>query len=141
MFALIPIAWKIGGIAFLIALVAGGYFAWAAHERSLGEAALALKNAHAVIAQREIDAKENAKVVAQLAQKLQDTETKVITVTEKIYAAPVTRDCAQSAPMRAANDGIRQLFNSGAGPVQAGGSPQPLAPMPRSGFSAGQPKR
>ena len=141
MLALIPTAWKIGGALFLVALLAGGYFAWTAHERALGESALALKNANAVIAQRELDAKENARVVAQLAQKLSDTETKVVTVTEKIYAAPVTRDCAQSAPMRAANDGIRQLFNAGAGSVQTPGGPQLAPAVPRSGSGAGQPKR
>lgn len=140
MFALIPMAWKIGGIVFLLALLGGGYVAWAAHERSLGEAALALKNANAVIAQREIDAKENAKVVAQLAQKLQDTETKVVTVTERIYAAPVTRDCGKSPAIRAALDGVRLLYDKPAS-VQAGDSPKPLGPMPGPRPSPSGPQR
>lgn len=84
-----------------------------------------LAAAHAVIEQRELDAKENAKAVAQLAQKLTETETKVITVTEKIYAAPVTRECAASPSMRAASDGVRALISDG----QAGDRAQPVAPV------------
>ena len=88
----------------------------------LGAAQSKLNAANAVIDQREKDAKANAIAVAQLAQKLSDTETKVITVTEKIYAAPITRECAQSPAMRAATDGVRQLLLSGG---QAGDSTKP----------------
>ncbi len=80
-----------------------------------------LAAANAVIAQREEDQRENAKAVAQLAQKLRDTETKVVTVTEKIYAAPVTRECAASPSMRAASDGVRAVISGG----QAGDRRQP----------------
>ena len=80
-----------------------------------------LDAANAVIQQREKDAKANAIAVAQLAQKLNDTETKVITVVEKVYAAPVTRECAQSPAMRAATDGVRLILQGGG----AGHSAQP----------------
>ena len=82
-----------------------------------------LDAANAVIEQHEQDARENAKAVAQLARKLSDTETKVITQVEKVYAAPITRDCAQSPAMRAASDGLRQLFPGG----QAAGRREPAA--------------
>lgn len=91
----------------------------------LGAANAKLSAANAVIAQREADAKANAIAVAQLAQKLNDTETKVITVVEKIYAAPVTRECAQSPAMRAATDGVRSLLSGG----QAGHNAKPPAPV------------
>lgn len=91
----------------------------------LGAAETKLKAANAVIEQREKDAKANAIAVAQLAQKLSDTETKVITVTEKVYAAPVTRECAQSHAMRAASSGVRDILSSG----QAGGSAKPPTPL------------
>lgn len=126
MMALIPTAWKVGGVLFLLALLGGGYLAWAAHERALGAAAVELANAKAIIVQREADAKANAIAVAQLAQKLSDTETKVITVTEKVYAAPITRECAQSPAMRAASDGLRQLFPAAG---QAGNRPGAPAPV------------
>lgn len=71
-----------------------------------------LAAANAVIEQREADAKANAIAVAQLAQKLADTETKVITVTEKIYAAPITRECAASPSMKAASEGVRELIRA-----------------------------
>jgi hypothetical protein len=94
----------------LVALAVACVVIWGLWER---DAAVQTKldAANAVIQQREEDARENAKAVARLAQKLSDTETKVITQVEKVYAAPVTRDCAQSPAMRAASDGLRQLFS------------------------------
>ena len=91
----------------------------------LGAANAKLSAANAVIAQREADAKANAIAVAQLAQKLNDTETKVITVTERVYAAPVTRECAASPAMRAASDGVRDILQGG----QAGHSAKPAPPV------------
>lgn len=120
----------------LLALGVSGFLlknAWAEN----GALDTKLTNANAVIAQREADAKANAIAVAQLAQKLTDTETKVITVTEKIYAAPVTRACADSPAMRAASDGVRGLL---APAVQAGGGAKPAAALPGPSAGAGQPK-
>ena len=134
----IPLPWKIGAIVFLVVLLGGAYFAWAQHQQAIGAAKVELANAKAVIKQREEDAKENAKAIAQLAQKLQDTETKIITVTEKVYAAPITRDCAQSPAMRAASDGLRELFRDSG---QADDRRQPAPAVPRSASGAGQPKR
>lgn len=91
----------------------------------LGAIQTKLDAANSVIEQREKDAEANAKAVAQLAQKLNDTETKVITVTEKIYAAPITRECAQSPAMRAATDGVRHLLQGGG----TGDSAKPSAPL------------
>jgi hypothetical protein len=96
----------------LIALAVACVVIWGLWERAAA-VQTRLDVANAVIQQREEDARENAKAVAQLVQKLSDTETKVITQVEKVYAAPVTRDCAQSPAMRAASDGLRQLFSGG----------------------------
>lgn len=85
-----------------------------------------LAAADTIIKQREADAKANAIAVAQLAQKLTDTETKVITVTEKIYAAPVTRECAQSPAMRAARGSMRTILSGG----EAGDSAKPPPAVP-----------
>ena len=93
----------------MIALVIAGVLIWGLIERNAAIGA-EFAAAKGVIEQAEKDKAANAKAVQQLAQKLQDTETKVVTVTEKVYAAPVTRDCAQSPAMRAASDGLRQLF-------------------------------
>ena len=139
MLSLVPLPWKIGGLLLLVLMLAGTYAAWAAHERALGAAAVELANAKAVLAQREADAQANAVVVAQLAQKLKDTETKVITVTERIYAAPVTRACGQSPAIRAALDGVQLLYDKPAA-VQTGGGAKPAAalPGPRSGAAGPQ---
>jgi septal ring factor EnvC (AmiA/AmiB activator) len=128
--ALIPTGVKIGAIVLLIALVTGGYFAWAHHQQALGAAAVNLKNAQAIIAQREEDAKENAKAVAQLAQKLQDTETKVITVTERIYSAQKTTVCPEQPAIRAAIDGVRDIY---ADPIQTPDRRRPAPAVPASG--------
>jgi len=113
-----PLVLACGVLALLLA--AAGLLLKRSYEEN-GKLETKLAAAHAVIAQRELDAKENARAVALLAQKLADTETRVITVTEKIYAAPVTRECAQSPSMRAASDGLRALLPGG----QAGDRAQP----------------
>ena len=96
----------------MVALAVAGAIIWGLWGR-LESAEIRLAAANAVIEQREKDAAANAKAIAQLAQKLNDTETKVVTITEKVYAAPITRECAQSPAMRAASDGLRQLFPAG----------------------------
>jgi len=101
----------IGAAVLGALLIASGVLlkmAWAEN----GKLETRLAAANAVIEQRELDAKDNAKAVAQLAQKLTETETKVITVTEKIYAAPITRECAASPSMKAASEGVRELIRA-----------------------------
>jgi len=105
-----------------LALAFAGVVIWGLWESNAAKD-VKLAAANAVIEQREKDAKANAIAVAQLAQKLADTETKVITVTEKIYAAPITRECAASPSMRAASDGVRAIIHGG----QAGDRAQPPA--------------
>ncbi len=106
----------------LVALAVAGVVIWGLWG-CLDAAQTRLNAANAVIEQREKDARANAVAIAQLTQKLHETETKVVTVTEKVYAAPITRNCAQSPAMRAASDGLRQLFPSG----QAAGGREPAA--------------
>ena len=105
--------WKLIAIAALAALLATTGLLLKNEWSENGALDVKLEAANAVIRQREEDQRKNAIAVAQLAQKLNDTETKVITQVEKVYAAPVTRDCAQSPAMRAASDGLRQLFPGG----------------------------
>jgi hypothetical protein len=120
----------------MIALAIAGVLIWGLIERNAAIGA-ELAAAKGVSEQAEKDKAANAKAVQQLAQKLQDTETKVVTVTEKVYAAPVTRDCAQSPAMRAASDGLRQLFPVG----QADDRRQPAAAVPGSAAGTGGAQR
>ena len=120
----------------MIALAIAGVVIWGLIERNAA-IGTELAAAKGVIEQTEKDKAANAKAVQQLAQKLQDTETKVVTVTEKVYAAPVTRDCAQSPAMRAASDGLRQLFPVG----QADDRRQPDAAVPGSAAGTGVAQR
>ena len=115
----------------LIALAVAGVVIWGLLGR-LEAKETELAAAKGVVEQAEKDKVANAKAVQQLAQKLTDTETKVVTVTEKVYAAPVTRDCAQSPAMRAASDGLRQLFPVG----QADDRRQPSPAVPGSAAGA-----
>ena len=106
----------------LIALAAAGVVIWGLWGR-LEAAELKLSAANAVIEQHEKDAKRTPLPWPSSPGSSSDTETKVITVTEKVYAAPITRECAQSPAMRAASDGLRQLFPAG----QADDRRQPAA--------------
>ena len=99
-------------VAPYVALALAGLVIWGMWGQ-LGTAELRLANAEAVIAVREDDARRSAEAVAKLADTITKTEAKVITVTEKIYAAPITRQCADSPAMRAADDGMHQLFGGG----------------------------
>lgn len=96
------------GAAVLLALLAVSGFLLKRAIAENGALETKLAGAQAVIDQREKDAAENAKAVAQLAQKLQDTETKVVTVTERIYSAPTTRDCVKSPAVKSALDFVQQ---------------------------------
>ena len=80
--------------------------AWAEN----GKLEVKLAAANAVIAQKEADARLSAVIVAKQADALAKLETKVVTVTERIYSAPVTRECAASPSMRAASDGVRSII-------------------------------
>jgi hypothetical protein len=120
----------------MIGLALAGLVIWGLIERNAA-IGTELAAAKGVVEQAEKDQAANAKAVQQLAQKLQDTETKVVTVTEKVYAAPVTRDCAQSPAMRAASDGLRQLFPVG----QADDRRQPAAAVPGSAAGTGGAQR
>ena len=101
-----PLALRLAPYA---ALAVAGLVIWGLYGQ-LGTAKLKLANAEAVIAVREDDARRSAEAVAKLADTLTKTEAKVITVTERIYSAPVTRECAQSPAMKAASDGLHELF-------------------------------
>lgn len=100
--------WALIGLAALVA--------WGLWGR-LEVANLKLANAQAVIAQREKDQKDNAVAIAKLADALAKTEAKIVTVTQRIYAAPVTRECVGSPAVRVARDGVRELVG-GPGPAE-----------------------
>lgn len=130
-------ALAIGCIVLALGLGAAGLLLKRAYAEN-GALETRLASAQAVIDQRERDAKENAKAVAQLADKLSQTETKVVTVTERIYAAPKTVACVEQPSIRAAIDGLRGIY---ADPLPAAGGRQLAAPVPVPGPSAGPAKR
>lgn len=94
-----------------VALALAGVVIWGLAGR-LEAANTKLAAAEAVIQQREADMKLSAKIVAQQAQALLNLETKVVTQVERIYQAPVTKECAASPSMKAANEGIRELLRA-----------------------------
>lgn len=96
------------GVLAALLVVAGVLLkmAWAEN----GKLEVKLAAANAVIAQKESDARLSAVIVAKQADALAKLETKVVTVTERIYSAPVTRECAASPSMRAASDGVRSII-------------------------------
>ncbi len=99
----------IGAGVLAVLLVASGILlkmAWAEN----GKLEVQLAAASAVIAQKEADARLSAEIVSRQADALSKLETKVVTVTERIYSAPVTRECAASPSMRAASVGVRDII-------------------------------
>jgi hypothetical protein len=93
MMALIPTAWKLGGAVLLVALVVGGYFAWAHHQRALGAAAVEIADAKAVAAQKEKDAALSADLVAQREARIRQLEADARQPRAAIQRAPVTYTC------------------------------------------------
>jgi hypothetical protein len=127
----------IGVGVLLLALGVSGWLlkrAWAEN----GALETRLKSAQAIIDQREQDQRDNARVIAQLSQKLSDTETKVVTVTERIYSAPKTEVCRATPAIRAAIDGVRDIY---APALQAPGGREPAATVPGPGPAVGRPQR
>lgn len=112
------------GVLAVLLVVAGVLLkmAWAEN----GKLEVKLAAANAVIAQKEADARLSAEIVSRQADALAKLETKVVTVTERIYSAPVTRECAASPSMRAASDGVRSII-APLGGADAGR--QPVAPV------------
>lgn len=122
------------GMAVLVALLAVSGWSLKNAYAENGALEIKVKNAQAIIDQREADAKANAVAVAQLAQKLNDTEIKVITVTERIYSAPKTTVCPEQPAIRAAIDGLPDIYRSAALP--APGGRQPAAAVPATAAPA-----
>jgi hypothetical protein len=121
---------------YLLAGVAAvGLLSYAMYERSEA-ASTRLEAANAVIKQAEIDKADNAKAIGQLNQQLAANQRKITPAVEKVYAAPQTNACANSPAMRAASDGMRELFRSGQTDDRSGAP----AALPGPNAGAGQSK-
>lgn len=125
------------GMAVLVALLGVSGFLLKQSYAANGQLEVANANQKAVIDQRERDARDNAVAVAQLSQKLNDTETKVLTTERVIYAAPKTVVCGDQPSIRAAIDGVSNLY---APAVPAPGGRQPAAALPATAAPAKLPK-
>ncbi len=116
MIGAIPLAWKLGALAFLVALVAGSYFAWAAHERALGAAAVEVADAKAIAKQKEADAALSARLVEEREARIRTLEASAQQVKEIIRYVPVTSSCGPAVGNAA--KWVRDNL-----PSQAGGPP------------------
>jgi|GEM_PF-5567442 len=86
---LIPLPWKIGASIGLLIALWGGYEAWAYHERSLGAANLAAKNAQAIAKQQAEDAALNRKLAIALQARVTQLEAVATAAGQKIDQDPV----------------------------------------------------
>src|SRR5436189_151148 len=89
----LPLAWKIGGIAILIVMLAGGYAAWTYHQREIGAAKVIAADAEAVARQKAKDAETSARLVNELEAKNRALEASAAQVREVIRYVPVTSSC------------------------------------------------
>lgn len=81
------------------------------------------------------DARQRSdRIITEQAEALAQTASKVQGITERIIHVPVTMACAQSPAMRAATDGVRELFGAGGGQTPAGSGAAPAV----RGSSAGR---
>lgn len=103
-----------------------------------GELEIQIVSQRAVIAQREADIQVNARAVAQLSEKLLATDTKVVTVTEKVYVAPRTTACVEQPSVRIAIDGVRDLYGDS---LRAPDRRQPQGPLQTAQPAARTPQR
>ncbi len=87
--SMIPLPWKIGGIAFVLLVLAGAYFGWQAHERLLGAAAVELADAKAVAAQAVRDREAAAKLLVTLQANLTRMQAIASAGNAKIDLEPV----------------------------------------------------
>lgn len=79
--------------------------------------------------------KRSDAIITEQAQALAQTAAKAGGIIERIVHVPVTTACAASPAMRAASDGLRELFRgpAGGGDPQAGGGAAPAVPGSRAG--------
>jgi hypothetical protein len=111
------------GAAVLAAIA--GMLSWLllkAHE-DLGKAELALRNANAVIAQKEADAKLSALLIANLQGRVQQIDATAAPVRERIIHVPVTSSCGPA--IAAAVAGVQQLLRTDPGGPATGREPAP----------------
>ncbi len=100
--SLIPLPWKIAGIAFVVLVLAGAYFGWQAHERALGAAAVELADAKAVAAQAVKDKAEATKLLVTLQANLTKMQATTNAGNAKIDLEPVVPGSAAEADAAAA---------------------------------------
>lgn len=99
------------GVLAAIAAVLG-WLLLDAHE-DLGKAELALKNANAVIAQKEADSRLSALLIATLQGRVQQIDATAAPVKERIIHVPVTTSCGPA--IAAAVEGVRSMLVPQAG--------------------------
>lgn len=82
--SLIPLPWKIAGIAFLLLVAVGAYFGWQQHQREIGRLELVAKDAKELADQKVKDAKLSGELVTKLQQQIRDRESTAQPVREVI---------------------------------------------------------
>ncbi len=122
--SLIPLPWKIAGIAFVVLVLAGAYFGWQYHEREIGRLEIVAKDAKALNDQKDKDAKLSADLVNDLQQKIRDRENTAQPVREVIRRVVTPCSTATGPDVDAAAQWVRDVLS------KAGGSATGRKPPP-----------
>jgi hypothetical protein len=126
-------------ILLVIACVAGaaatGWYRMRWENCTAARAADLVKAERAKASALEYARIKSDEIITAQAAALAETAARVGGITERIIHVPVTTACAQSPAMRAATDGLRELFHPGGGQAPAGGN----APPAVRGSGAGRP--
>lgn len=122
----LPLAWKVAGVALLLALLTGGYLAWTYHQREIGRQEIIAKDAKALAEQAVKDRALSEKLVADLSRKISDREATAQPVREVVkYVTPTT--CPADDALDAAAQWVRDSLS------EAGRSPAGRQPAPALG--------
>lgn len=113
-FKMLPLGAKLALGAALIAIVVGGYLAWAHHQREIGRLEIVAKDAKALADQKEKDAALSARLVNEREDRIRALEATANQVREVIRYVPVTTSCGPAVGNAA--DFVRDALSQTGGP-------------------------
>lgn len=124
--------WVLLAIAVAAGLAGTGWYRMRYHDCVAARAEDRIK-AEQAKSEALAKAKESSdRIIAEQAQALAETAAKVGGIIERIIHVPTTTVCRDTPAMRAANDGMQQLFAPRGGEAPTGGKPAAAVPAPNA---------
>lgn len=93
MLNIIPLWMKAAAVAFVLSVVIGGFFAWRAHERAIGAAAVEAADAKALAEREKKDADLNRRLLEGRDLYIRELESSAGGQVRTVYATPKSDGC------------------------------------------------